>query len=88
MIPSIMASKHFPSWYGDLSESQRNAYARRAKFSRSYIEHHLLRPRKIPRPEGMHNLAKASGHFTMAELVVWFYEASLARRRIKARAPT
>lgn len=76
----MSTAKDFAKWYDGLDSRGKTSFARRAKTTRNYIESHLLAPYKIPRARAMHNLAEASGHFTLAELAAWFYETTVARQ--------
>lgn len=67
----------FREFFVALSESEREAYALRAKTTALYISTHLIAPkerRRIPRPALMQRLAEASeGAVSHADLLAYFY---------------
>lgn len=64
----------FKSWFFNLTQEQREAYAKRAETSASYIQRQLTARRKIPREDLMKRLAVASeGRWTVPALLAFFY---------------
>lgn len=64
----------FKAWFFSMSQEQREAYAKRAETSASYIQRQLTARRKIPREDLMKRLAAASeGRWTLPALLAFFY---------------
>lgn len=64
----------FKAWFFNMTQEQREAYAKRAETSASYIQRQLTARRKIPREDLMKRLAAASeGKWTVPALLAFFY---------------
>lgn len=70
----------FKTYFSSLSKEEREAFARRAGTSVAYIQIHLMPRNRIPRPELMQKLCKASrGKISRQALLDFFYpEANAA----------
>lgn len=64
----------FKNYFLSLSEQEQCAYAARAQVSRQYIQVHLLKPRRVPRPKTMAGLVRAArGAVSWEEMLQHFY---------------
>lgn len=69
----------FKGFFYSLDAKERAAYCRRAGTSVSYLQLHVITRRKLPRPESLKRLAKASrGRVTLRDLLEFFYDVDLA----------
>lgn len=81
-------------YFYQLTQPERDSFARRAGTTTRYIQCHLITHRKIPRPALMRKLVAASGNrVTLDDLLTHFYkkrpsDAGLARRRSASGWPS
>jgi len=69
----------FKGFFYSLNAKERAAYCRRAGTTVNYLQRHVITRRKLPRPESMKRLAKASqGRVTVRKLLEFFYQEDLA----------
>ena len=72
----------FPDFFRGLSDQQRERYADRAGTTVEYIRVHLIRAKRIPRPDLMDSLVQASaGAVSRKELLDHFYPPSAEASR-------
>ena len=70
-----------------MTDAQKTRFARRAGYSRTYIEVHYMYGTRTPTLGGLARLVKATeGKFTPSQLLAWFEVERVARSKKLARA--